>query len=75
VSSRQQQNTIWIVIGTIILVLVAGWLSRWKYDYYGPTRVRYSRFTGATEKRVQYGEDDVEWVPMEDFKHGRPVSP
>jgi hypothetical protein len=58
--------------GALILLLLGCWLSRWKYSYYEDSPVRFNRFSGTTEMRIQYAPKDIDWVTLDDFRDGKP---
>lgn len=58
------------VVTIVIVILVVYFLSRWRYVGYD---MRYNRVTGHTEQRVVHGPDHIEWVPMANYRYGKPV--
>jgi hypothetical protein len=73
-ASRNSSLSPWIVLGVVVLLCVIYYLSRWQYTYYEGDRVRVDRLTGETERRVDRGNDDPDWVPMPFVKHGKSVN-
>jgi len=64
---------LWVIIGVALLLGVIYYLSRWQYTYYEGDRVRVDRLTGETQRRVDVGDGNPDWVPMPFVKRGKPV--
>jgi hypothetical protein len=56
--AARNQIPAWVYLLLILVVLLTGWLNR--YRYYG-TNLRQNRFTGDVEQRVLMDEQHAEW--------------
>lgn len=58
---RGQKPGVWVFLLLLVVVLVAAWLTRWRYE---GTQIRVNRFNGEKQMRVRYDSGEHEWVPV-----------